>query len=243
MPANATLCIACTLVLTILEERTLHEEAAPLTCERLGGCAGGLLPSPDKMCVELDLCDGQCALFPPGAWPPPPDGAWPAAGQRRLLELPRLLEPDSDDEAPPLSRLRAAVVAAADRLPAMRTPLLAPKVPDPCGLNITCLVNRIGTLHLPLLDDDGDAFAPVGDDSLVARRGRGSHWRGADCNDLSATVYPGRKAGLDLLEDTNCNGIHGGGAGIPSYEEKFCAKSQPRGLIALGDSATGANFD
>ena len=98
---------------------------------------------------------------------------------------------------------------------------------------------QVAPLARPLLDDDGDAFAPVGDDSLVARRGRGSHWRGADCNDLSATVYPGRKAGPDLLEDTNCNGIHGGGAGTPSYEEKFCAKSQPRGLIALGDSATG----
>jgi len=290
--SNATLCIACTLVLTLAEERALDagQDGSSAICALLDAqrasaaqqpalspcAAGAVLPSPDELCKELDLCDGTCALFPGGLWPPPHVAASTAGGDtmhaRRIGEggspssssgdeLARLLAADD-----PMAALRRAVVAAAQRLPSamlLQPPeavaraataasvdaavlsggggvAAAPKIPDPCGLNITCLVNRIGNLHLPLLDDDGDAFAPTGqgDDSLVARRARGSHWRGADCNDLDAVVYPGRRAGADLLEDTNCNGIHGGGEGIPSYEEKWCAHSSPRGVIALGDSAT-----
>jgi hypothetical protein len=39
--------------------------------------------------------------------------------------------------------------------------------------------------HLPLVDDDKDRFSTIG--TL-----RGFHWRGKDCDDTKADVYPGR---------------------------------------------------
>jgi hypothetical protein len=276
--SNATLCIACTLLLTLAEERASSAGQDSEICQLLDAlhstgpapvlrpCAvGDVLPSPDELCKELDLCDGTCQLFPGSLWPPPHNATAHESKLARAnvpivgatLPLNELENLFTGDDA--LYRLRQSVIIAAERLPAgmlLQPPeavasaaiassmagygTVAPKLPDPCGLNISCLVNRIGTVHLPLLDSDGDAFAPTGkgNDSLIARRARGSHWRGADCNDLVASVYPGRRAGADLIEDTNCNGIHGGGEGIPSYEEKWCAHSSPRGVIALGDSAT-----
>lgn len=70
------------------------------------------------------------------------------------------------------------------------------------------------------------------------RRLRGNDWRGADCDDLRGDVYPGRRTtthGNSI--DHNCNGIYGGNA-TGSYEDIFCANSQPRGIVILGDSAT-----
>jgi len=55
-------------------------------------------------------------------------------------------------------------------------------------------------------------------------------------------VYPGRRAlpeGVDAAyeDDHNCNGVFGrNSSGL--YEDIFCANSEPRGLIMLGDSAT-----
>jgi acyloxyacyl hydrolase len=138
----------------------------------------------------------------------------------------------------------ASEVAAAEAQAAAEAVLKSGKVPDPCGTNISCLVYRIGTLHLPLLDGDGDAFAPVGNgdlDGLAARAARGSHWRGADCNDANAKIYPGRRAAMgDLIEDTNCNGIVGvdKASGV-SYEKLWCTGAhEPRGVVVLGDSAS-----
>ena len=83
-------------------------------------------------------------------------------------------------------------------------------------------------------DHDGDRFS-------TKERLRGTHWRGVDCNDVSNDVYPGRKVGSDSLAsrdiDHNCNSIVGGNS-TGSYEDLFCADSQQRGLIMLGDSAT-----
>ncbi len=52
-------------------------------------------------------------------------------------------------------------------------------------------------------------------------------------------MYPGRKqTSYDSSVDHNCNGISGGNA-TGSYEEQFCSKQEQRGIIIIGDSATG----
>ncbi|KGL81593.1 Acyloxyacyl hydrolase, partial [Tinamus guttatus] len=89
---------------------------------------------------------------------------------------------------------------------------------------------------LPFEDFDGDKFSTF--PTL-----RGYHWRGRDCNDKNATVYPGRRPdNWDVNSDSNCNGIWGVDPkdGIP-YEEKFCKGADSRGVVLLGDSA-GAHF-
>lgn len=89
---------------------------------------------------------------------------------------------------------------------------------------------------IPDVDSDSDGFSP---DYLA----RGSAWRGKDCDDENANVYPGRKvnpssnsaAGLDY----NCNGIKGiDNSTQMAYEDLLCGESDRRGLIAIGDSVT-----
>ena len=70
---------------------------------------------------------------------------------------------------------------------------------------------------------------------------RGADWRGRDCNDTRADVYPGR---LDLGAgpadvDSNCNGIVGTDpVSQRPYEELFCSGANaPMGVAILGDSA------
>ncbi|XP_053121123.1 acyloxyacyl hydrolase isoform X2 [Hemicordylus capensis] len=90
--------------------------------------------------------------------------------------------------------------------------------------------------HLPYEDFDGDKFS-------IFPTLRGYDWRGKDCNDGDASVYPGRRPdNWDAHGDSNCNGIWGVDPkdGIP-YEQKFCNGTQPKGIILLGDSA-GAHF-
>ncbi|XP_044310441.1 acyloxyacyl hydrolase isoform X2 [Varanus komodoensis] len=89
---------------------------------------------------------------------------------------------------------------------------------------------------LPYEDMDGDKFS-------VFPTLRGYHWRGRDCDDQEASVYPGRRPhNWDTEKDSNCNGIWGVDPkdGIP-YEQKFCNGTESKGVIILGDSA-GAHF-
>jgi acyloxyacyl hydrolase len=103
-----------------------------------------------------------------------------------------------------------------------------------CGHNVTCKIKAFADEHYPLQDHDGDRYS-MGE----FKRLRGSHWRGTDCDDKKDDVYPGRKVtAYESSVDHNCNGIFGGNSTAPSYEELFCADSQPRGLVMLGDSAT-----
>ena len=105
--------------------------------------------------------------------------------------------------------------------------------PNPCGLNVSCNVNRFANSHYPLTDVDGDGFSADANGTL-----RGWHWRGRDCAHADNTVYPGRKIntlGQDV--DHNCNGIVGGNSS-GSYEDLLCAGTEQRGLIVLGDSAS-----
>mgnify|MGYP003386894591 CR=1 FL=1 len=110
--------------------------------------------------------------------------------------------------------------------------------PDSCSRhNITCKIEAL-IAHKPLQDHDGDRYA-----TKEMRRLRGSDWRGYDCNDQRDDVYPGRLTYTSSTDeenknlDHNCNGIYGGNA-TGMYEELFCANSQPRDLVILGDSAT-----
>ncbi|KAM3822120.1 acyloxyacyl hydrolase [Vipera latastei] len=55
--------------------------------------------------------------------------------------------------------------------------------------------------QLPFVDLDGDKFSTY-------QNLRGYYWRGQDCNDRNAAVYPGRRPeAWDAKEDSNCNGI------------------------------------
>nr|CCC51432.1 putative GPI inositol deacylase precursor [Trypanosoma vivax Y486] len=80
-------------------------------------------------------------------------------------------------------------------------------------------------------DDDGDFF------STTTTSG-GSYWRGRDCNDSDATVFPGRDS-IDSERDENCNGVFGVDPKTGrTYEELWCSDSQPMGVIVVGDSAS-----
>ncbi|KAJ7322671.1 hypothetical protein JRQ81_018958, partial [Phrynocephalus forsythii] len=85
---------------------------------------------------------------------------------------------------------------------------------------------------LPYEDFDGDKFSTF--PTL-----RGYYWRGRDCDDAEASVYPGKRPdNWDAKKDSNCNGIWGVDPkdGIP-YEQKFCNGTDSKGIIVLGDSA------
>jgi hypothetical protein len=130
---------------------------------------------------------------------------------------------------------REAAKALVARNVGVGQPVLAPW--HPCSpFNISCLVDRIGTQHLPISDRDADGFAPRSDRGL-----RGSHWRGADCGDGDADVYPGRLSqqgsSSPAEEDHDCNGIVGSNA-TGSYEDLLCGGIERRGFIHIGDSAT-----
>jgi len=48
------------------------------------------------------------------------------------------------------------------------------------------LIERLVDKHEPVLDLDNDLFG-------VQQTLRGTTWRGRDCNDADANIYPGRK--------------------------------------------------
>eukprot|EP01100_Stratorugosa_tubuloviscum_P002210 TRINITY_DN1504_c0_g3_i1.p1 TRINITY_DN1504_c0_g3~~TRINITY_DN1504_c0_g3_i1.p1 ORF type:complete len:593 (-),score=260.92 TRINITY_DN1504_c0_g3_i1:118-1896(-) len=85
--------------------------------------------------------------------------------------------------------------------------------------------------HQPLIDFDHDNFS-------TAPTLRGTHWRGADCQDLDNYIYPGRFINNYVADiDHNCNGIYGRDELKRSYEELYCTDTPPMGVAILGDSA------
>jgi len=85
--------------------------------------------------------------------------------------------------------------------------------------------------HRPFFDSDQDFFS-------TAPTLRGYDWRGRDCNDLDASVFPGRSSS-DATVDANCNGIYGvNPASGKTYEDEWCSGTQSMGVASLGDSAT-----
>jgi acyloxyacyl hydrolase len=85
---------------------------------------------------------------------------------------------------------------------------------------LTNIVHKFSSQHLPILDLDGDKFG--GDEAGF----RGYHWRGRDCDDTNANIYPGRKNydGSDG-DDYNCNGISGKSDSGESYKDLYCKNS------------------
>eukprot|EP01119_Soliformovum_irregulare_P014588 TRINITY_DN3995_c0_g1_i1.p1 TRINITY_DN3995_c0_g1~~TRINITY_DN3995_c0_g1_i1.p1 ORF type:complete len:553 (-),score=134.75 TRINITY_DN3995_c0_g1_i1:148-1806(-) len=97
------------------------------------------------------------------------------------------------------------------------------------------ILERVGN-HKPDEDFDDDLFSAI-------PYLRGSYWRGKDCADNNAHVYPGRVSlNLDPQVDDNCNGIYGSDANGTSWEDLLCKDSGARGTIVVGDSA-GAHFE
>lgn len=88
--------------------------------------------------------------------------------------------------------------------------------------------------HKPDFDLDDDLFAA---DPVL----RGYNWRGADCDNFDASVYPGRKKGA-AGGDFDCNGISGIDPTTQQpYEQELCAGVGRLGVVVVGDSA-GAHF-
>lgn len=111
--------------------------------------------------------------------------------------------------------------------------------PDLCKLplvdEICKIIDRFDNDHLPIDDVDGDRFSDL-------PTFRGTSWRGKDCVDFDAEVYPGRYSTDDAVIDSNCNGVYGvEPASAMTYESLWCKGTKQMGSVLLGDSA-GAHF-
>lgn len=214
---------------------------------------------PEEICRSAELCTDTCTVY--SKWPviPLPDEPidWPIERRQlnsndavkpdftllkgifaELIQTVRSVDADTANKVPFMGVITAAlgVLQGDIRKEKFSTPQKKLQQDyEPCSPNnISCHLINFVDGHLPLVDSDGDRFAPP-----EAKRLRGSDWRGADCNDELKDVYPGRKASsYDPSVDHNCNGISGGNETVASYEELFCSNSEQRGIIILGDSAT-----
>jgi len=213
--------------------------------------------NPDEFCAHIGLCKNPaCKLFdqtpfPPSPYPPDPPNDpsnrdFIPENTVKLMNLWRWSNQyKSSNNENVFYRLWDRII---EDLLSMKgyfnkdDEILLPTIDilpsHPCYGNehvLQCIIQRFGDEHHPILDSDGDDF------SLKENRGlRGSHWRGADCNDSDANIYPGRKENSYSVEfDHDCNGIYGidPETGI-SLEEMFCMNTERRGLIHIGDSAT-----
>ncbi len=135
----------------------------------------------------------------------------------------------------PREGLEAAKIRASSAL--VRMGVRVGDLPPICNLpalkEICDLINNFANNHYPLDDQDQDGYSPL--NTL-----RGADWRGKDCNDKDARVHAGtRPINNDADADSNCNGIHGTDPATgKTYEELFCAGTNPMGTIVLGDSAS-----
>ena len=264
---GGTKCVACGLISSLLFESKsshlkLHDLFATLTFELNLSNVDFLNLNPDSFCAVIKLCSPTCKLFPGSQqWPPTlgpapvpdpknkGDDTLSANGMHMLKdvlvelvrseELPEQIKTDETffDLAGLLTNILSGGKhsSAVEDAAAVTFPTLQSS--HPCAkTNISCLIHRLTENHLPVSDSDGDGF------STKANRGlRGSHWRGADCDDTNVDVYPGRKVSLsgDPTIDHDCNGITGvDNMTGKSYEQLFCDETERRGLIHIGDSAT-----
>ena len=216
---------------------------------------------PEEVCADLGACKDDeyksCFLF--DQWPvdplPPQPKSWPTERRSLKLDLPDMTNVD-------WKNVFGGLVKVANKEKDIIEDALKNKLPqfekilkymfswdtndrkmdfdieidrNLCGHNMTCKFNDLANGHKPLKDFDGDYYATVDYKTL-----RGSDWRGADCNDKAADIYPGRKMTDHPTDiDHNCNGIVGiDEATGKSYEETLCEGTGQRGLIMLGDSAT-----
>jgi len=193
--------------------------------------------SPDIACREAKLCTNpQCNLFKPGHFTVNVSANWiqsfiemeAKAQNQTRSPLNSFLHPDESYLAEMLAR--SIDNYDADTLSNWFGKSGAKTLPD----WIKNLINRLASNHTPPIDIDGDDF------SQLSGELRGYNWRGRDCNDNNAKVYPGRKSdpfsgnGLDY----NCNGISGHDpATRQPYKDVLCADSGQMGVVVMGDSA------
>jgi acyloxyacyl hydrolase len=265
---GGTKCAACGIVVGLLEEKQVKSFEVSLildllcsgnsACKAQKKAAKSMIESqasPDDVCGKtLGLCATSCKLF--GTWPlnslpPAPPQDPKNKGRRRtssvsekmmhLKEISRQMEEDSesfkDDFYGMVKFLQRLFVAGPGRKSALDKAVEAASRANldshPCGSNFTCIKDRFLQYHLPVSDTDGDAFATVKNRGL-----RGSHFRGADCDDRNGDIYPGRKTPPnDHSVDHDCNGINGANAS-GAFEDMFCSGTERRGIIHIGDSAT-----
>jgi len=258
--AQSTTCLACTLIFTLLEQ--LENPNVPptggnpdVTCQSLKFCDGTCLMFNGTWPVQAPnaptdggVIDQRRLLRHRVPWGlrGGSSGAVPGAAP---VPLPGKVGPEAPVPRMPRGRVVRFLNAMAEAEGALGDgrrftfydtwKFLGRFVGmGPCedALNITCDISRVFDQHLPLLDFDGDNHA--GAASLLTNGFRGADWRGRDCNDSDATVYPGRANTTYGPEvDHNCNGIFGSNA-TGSYESMFCSGANaPMGVAILGDSA------
>ena len=264
--AQSTTCIACVAIFGLLEQIAHNESAADppeATCKALSLCSGAcplfkkwpVAPAPFP--TDGGAVDERRRLL--GAAPAPAPAPTRAEAEAFLREV-------ATAEAEAALRARggrqptaaevlalflrriatgAATATAALASPGAGSPAVGSGPDCDGGLNISCEISRVFDDHLPLVDGDNDTFAGPSTASaspFLSAHFRGTDWRGRDCNDTRADVYPGRRdlgALPDPHTDSNCNGVVGvdPASGRP-YEELFCSGANaPMGLAILGDSA------
>jgi len=208
--------------------------------------------SPDVSCkTTIPLCKNYptCELY--NVWPP--SGSEHPFGSEKIpaeaLRALGLSEEEGDGELTPLQILlhqpeyfNTLRLLLGPRV--MKFKMMQSGVPFETEADIFHKLNqakskaKVGGMvpvedHLPLIDFDGDRFSTI-------QTLRGTDWRGKDCDDFNADMYPGRLIdNVGPEKDHNCNGIFGVDKETgKSYEELFCQGTGQLGIIALGDSAT-----
>ena len=231
--------MACTIAVGLAEQLSqIYNESIDNSFERL--C--GYLPA-----KEADACKVLVSMFLPAIieiieWAETPDvichGIRLCEQQDDSNEMCHLFPlPRNGSVAALSAKIAAAKKASAFR--AKRGGMYNLASVDWCKLplidTICDLINRFTDDHLPVEDFDGDRFSD-------APTFRGTSWRGKDCDDVSASVYPGRRTTHDAVLDGNCNGIVGVDPSTgKTYEELWCEGTKPMGTVILGDSV-GAHF-
>lgn len=260
-PDPGFVCIGCTLIKSLALEGAFNNSETHLftaldtfvTSQSLN--ADG--KTPDEICKNAGLCLNEtCAFYDPAfgpAWEdvviPGPQPDWPvqapapvqaasAAAAEVATAASAAAELGEADLRASLARVGSWLAGrgalAADEAGSLVERRSLREV-DGCNrTDVSCILTRFGSLHIPLFDGDGDRFSDH--DTL-----RGAHWRGRDCDNKDPRVHPGRKAasGGGDAQDHDCNGVSGvdPATGV-GYEEQWCGGVERRGLAILGDSAT-----
>lgn len=225
-------CTVCVILISLLSQRALELGTTPETvfknfCDDaknpvgkticnlvntflvLEGISGvNAKDAPEVSCKNLKMCDdASCTLFK--QWPPASLIERMEAASRARAEGVEIPSGGGDFEKDFAQLLVFLTKGMKD--------------------NIENVFDR----HVPMKSDDldGDFHSP--NSSAL----RGYNWRGRDCNDNDASVYPGRGSDLSTVSDGNCNGIVGADEFGRSYEETLCKNTTKQGVVILGDSA------
>jgi len=207
---SSGLCVGCTIILGLTNQNSLATGVSPADvwknfCDAATNPIGKLVcgivkdildliglakidpkQSPEVTCQSLKLCPTplECTLFP--TWPPTSSDPNPSLEETRSYQPPSV---NSFLEA------RDDYNFWQDFLNALQIVLTG---------SFKDNVKQLFDEHLPMNADDQD-----GDRHATTSVLRGSSWRGRDCNDKAADVYPGRSVSdYPASVDHNCNGIY-----------------------------------